>query len=159
MSEEEKKEESNEEIDEEVQEFEELMTVSHWYGKPGTTEMILLPDSLASTNPDYVKMMVIDPPADGKMYVISPTGDWEYPMDNELIKAERQRRYLQKWPVHRQLEAQADRLNGDATLWNEMNIDFKKIKENLPYVNHAAVPTEPQKKTAFILNSKRKKKA
>lgn len=112
------------------------MTTS-WYGKIGTTEIVVTTDELAPTLGDgYVKMQFAIPPDDGRFYVVSPDGNWELSMDNDAIRAERQKRYLKAWPIPKQLEAQQDLTNGDATKWNEMQVDFKRIKEELPYVKH-----------------------
>lgn len=113
------------------------MSTTSWYGKIGTTEVVVTMDELASTlGKEYVKMERTIPPDDGRFYVVSPDGSWELSMDNDAIRAERQKRYLEAWPVAKQLEAQQDLTNGDATKWNEMQMDFKRIKEELPYVKH-----------------------
>ena len=36
--------------------------------------------------------------------------------------------YLSAWAVHKQLEAFQDKLNGDSTKFDKMNLDFKAIK-------------------------------
>ena len=110
---------------------------TNWYGKIGTIEIIVTTDEIAPTLPkDYVKMEKVTPPQDGRFYVVSPDGTWELSMDNDAIREERKKRYLEAWPITKQLEAQQDLTNGDATKWNEMQVDFKKIKEELPYVKH-----------------------
>lgn len=106
-----------------------------WYGKPGTTELLTTSAKLGSTLEGYVKMQVLTPPDDGKFYVVSDTGDWEYPRDNETIRKQREAEYSKLWPANKQLEALMDLQNGDATKWNQMNHDFAEIKAKLPYVN------------------------
>ena len=119
-----------------------MLMTNELYGKVGTTTVITVESVLGSTLAGYVKMKEKEPPKDGKFYVIGLNGNWEEAVDNTKIREERQRRYLEAWPVPKQLEAQQDLVNGDATKWNEMQIDFKKIKEELPYTGVSIKPYE-----------------
>ena len=52
---------------------------------------------------------------------------------NDEIKKLRQERYLQLWPIHRQMEAHADAASGKPEKLNSMLEDFSRIKQELPY--------------------------
>lgn len=49
------------------------------------------------------------------------------------VQAERQRRYLEAWPVEKQMEAHAEALMGRGAKQNQMVEDFAKIREALPF--------------------------
>ena len=67
--------------------------------------------------------------------MVDDTGNWSYPNSDEVIAAERQRRILEAWPIHKQMEAMTDSAAGDHTKLNELKLFLKKVKEDLPYVN------------------------
>lgn len=54
---------------------------------------------------------------------------------SEQIADERRQRYLERWPVHRQLEAHKEAAEGRPELFNEMLADMAAIKEQLSYSN------------------------
>lgn len=113
------------------------MTEVFAWGKPGTRNDIIMTDSeTAATINGYVKMVSLNPPDDEKFYVIDETGNWSYPLNNDVIKAERQRRILEAWPVEKQMEAYSDNVRGDATKLNELMHFLNKIKEDLPYIKN-----------------------
>ena len=49
------------------------------------------------------------------------------------VSAERKRRYLEIWPVEKQLEAHAEAAAGRPEKQNKMMEDFAKIREVLPF--------------------------
>lgn len=49
------------------------------------------------------------------------------------IAAERQRRYLEQWPLERQAEAVQDALTGRPEKLAQMQEAFNRIKRELPY--------------------------
>lgn len=55
--------------------------------------------------------------------------------EREEIRRMRETRYLETWPVHRQLEATMDRDRGDSRKWDRMQEDFMRIRQELPYPN------------------------
>ncbi len=112
-------------------------TISY-YGKPGTQDVWAVSGSLGLNENDlpkgYVKLQTAKPTDDDKAFwTISLDGSWEYPRDNDIIKAERQRRIMEAWPTEKQMEAHSDAALGDATKLNELLFFLKKIKEDLPY--------------------------
>lgn len=49
------------------------------------------------------------------------------------VAAERKRRYLELWPIEKQLEAHAEAAAGRAEKQNTMMEDFARIREVLPF--------------------------
>lgn len=49
------------------------------------------------------------------------------------VAAERKRRYLELWPIEKQLEAHAEAVAGRAEKQNTMMEDFARIREVLPF--------------------------
>lgn len=49
------------------------------------------------------------------------------------VQAERQRRYLEAWPVEKQLEAYAEALQGRMGKQTQMMEDFAEIREAIPF--------------------------
>ncbi len=49
------------------------------------------------------------------------------------ISAERQRRYLEAWPIAQQLEAHAEAARGEPAKLNQMQSDLAAIKQSLKY--------------------------
>jgi hypothetical protein len=49
------------------------------------------------------------------------------------IAAERQRRYLEAWPIPQQMEAHAEAAAGRSARLTEMQTAFAAIKASLPY--------------------------
>ena len=49
------------------------------------------------------------------------------------VQAERQRRYLEAWPVEKQLEAYIEALQGRTEKQTQMMEDFARIREALPF--------------------------
>lgn len=49
------------------------------------------------------------------------------------VRAERQRRYLDAWPIEKQLEAHAEALQGRLEKQSQMMEDFANIREALPF--------------------------
>ena len=49
------------------------------------------------------------------------------------VQAERQRRYLEAWPVEKQLEAYIEALQGRTEKQTQMMEDFARIREVLPF--------------------------
>ena len=51
----------------------------------------------------------------------------------EEVRAERQRQYLEAWPIEKQLEAHAEALQGRPEKQNKMMEDLAAIREALPF--------------------------
>lgn len=49
------------------------------------------------------------------------------------VAAERKRRYLELWPIEKQLEAHAEAVAGRVEKQNTMMEDFARIREVLPF--------------------------
>lgn len=49
------------------------------------------------------------------------------------VQAERQRRYLEKWPIEKQLEAYIEALQGRTEKQTQMMEDFAEIREALSF--------------------------
>lgn len=49
------------------------------------------------------------------------------------VAAERKKRYLELWPIEKQLEAHAEAAAGRAEKQNKMMEDFARIREVLPF--------------------------
>jgi hypothetical protein len=56
---------------------------------------------------------------------------------NDEIRAERKRRYLERWPAERQMEAFSEAAMERPEKLNEMKGDFVKIREVLPFFEEA----------------------
>jgi hypothetical protein len=50
------------------------------------------------------------------------------------VRAERRRRYLESWPVEKQMEAHAEAAMGRPEKLNEMLEGFAEIRRALPYL-------------------------
>lgn len=55
----------------------------------------------------------------------------------EEVQAERKRRYLEAWPVEKQLEAHAEALQGRQGKQKQMMQDLAAIREALPFCEEA----------------------
>lgn len=53
--------------------------------------------------------------------------------DSETVRKERRSRYLEQWPIHRQLEAYKEAAEGRKVLLEQMLKDLAEIKATLPY--------------------------
>lgn len=51
---------------------------------------------------------------------------------SDEVRRERQRRYLEAWPVERQMEAHAEAAQGRPGKLQAMLADFQTIRESLP---------------------------
>lgn len=51
----------------------------------------------------------------------------------EQVKAERQKKYLEAWPIEKQLEAHAEAMAGRPEKLNSMLEDFARIREVLSF--------------------------
>ena len=57
----------------------------------------------------------------------------KYIPTRDEVQAERQRRYLEAWPVEKQLEAYAEALQGRMGKQTQMMEDFAEIREALRF--------------------------
>ena len=61
----------------------------------------------------------------------------EYRPTDDDIRAERRRRYLELWPVEKQMEALTEATMERPEKLNEMTEDFAKIRGALPFFEEA----------------------
>ena len=61
-----------------------------------------------------------------------------YKPNDEVIRAERRRRYLEKWTVEKQMEAHAENATGRPEKLKEMLEDFAEIRRVLPFFEKEA---------------------
>jgi hypothetical protein len=57
----------------------------------------------------------------------------EYRPTDDEVRTERQRRYLELWPVEKQMEAHTEAAMGRPEKVNEMPEDFAEIRRVLPF--------------------------
>lgn len=119
------------------------------YGIVGTNEVIMAEEWNQPGN--TVMMATIDSPGPG--YVIDETGNWVYPGDLDKvildIKDARKLAYLAAWPIDKQMEAIGDHLDGDPTKFNQMQLDFKEIRDKYQYPSQDDL--KPKKSLGVII--------
>lgn len=59
--------------------------------------------------------------------------EFKYTPTSEEVRRERQRRYLEGWPVEKQLEAYSEAMMGRPGKQERMMEDFRRIREDVKY--------------------------
>lgn len=59
--------------------------------------------------------------------------EFKYTPTSEEVRRERQRRYLESWPIEKQLEAHSEAMMGRPEKQERMMDDFRRIREDVKY--------------------------
>lgn len=59
--------------------------------------------------------------------------EFKYTPTSEEVRRERQRRYLEGWPVEKQLEAYSEAMMGRPEKQERMMEDFRRIRSDVKY--------------------------